>query len=89
MNLLDALRCGDSGAGARLGVDEDGFRMAALLVSKLRFERLIHGDRDAAAWFERDPAGFAAAFRRYHATVAPTAYFPWDESGLWRAWRAT
>jgi hypothetical protein len=86
MTLLDALRSGDPAAAARLGVDEDGFRMAALLVSKLRFERLMQGDRDAAAWFERDPAAFAAAFRRYHAAVRPTAYFPWEESALWRAW---
>jgi hypothetical protein len=66
----------------------DGVRMAALLVAKLRFERLLRGSPDAEAWFERDPEGFTSAFRRYHAAVPPTAFFPPAEARLFRAWRA-
>ncbi len=61
-------------------VDEDGARVTGLLVAKLRFERVIQGSRAAAARFHEDPAGFAAAFRRYHAAVAPTALTPAEEA---------
>lgn len=71
------------------GVDADGVRVAAMLVAKLRFERLVNGSADAGAWFEMDPRGFVAAFRRYHREVAPTAYFPQEEARLWAAWRAS
>jgi hypothetical protein len=68
--------------------DPDGVRLAALLIARLRFERLLQGDPDAAAWFEADPGAFTAAFRRYHEAVAPTAFFPADEAALFRTWRA-
>jgi hypothetical protein len=77
--------------GLRRGLraaDEDGIRMAALLVARLRFERLLRGCPEAEAWFDRDPADFAAAFRAYHAAVAPTAFFPPGEARLFRRWRA-
>jgi uncharacterized protein (UPF0276 family) len=69
-------------------VDPDGLRLAALLIARLRFERLQHGDLVAARRFDEDPAGFAEEFRRYHAEVAPTAAFPQDEGALYRRWRA-
>ena len=62
-----------------------GLRLAALLIARLRFERLQHGDDDARDHFDRDPAGFADRFRRYHHAVAPTAAFPQDEAALYRA----
>lgn len=65
----------------------DGLRVAALLVARLRFERLIRGCREAEEWFERDGAGFGAAFRRYHAEVPPTAFFPPGEARLFLRWR--
>ena len=34
----------------------------------------------------RTPPPFAVAFRRYHAEVRPTAFFPPDEAILFRAW---
>jgi hypothetical protein len=40
-------------------IDADGLRMAALLATKLRFERLVQGSRAAAEWFRRDGRGFA------------------------------
>ncbi|WP_438034513.1 hypothetical protein [Sorangium sp. So ce204] len=71
---------------ALLGADEDGVRMSALLVARLRFERLLRGSPEAEAWFDRDPAEFSAAFRRYHAEVPPTAFFPPGEARLFRGW---
>lgn len=70
-------------------VDEDGVRVQALLVARLRFERLLAGSAEAIAWFERDPAGFAQAFRRYHREVAMTAWFPAPEARLFERWRAS
>jgi len=60
--------------------------MCALLIARLRFERLLRGCPEAEAWFEESPATFAVAFRRYHAEVRPTAFFPPDEATLFRAW---
>lgn len=69
-------------------IDADGFRIAALLVARLRFERLQHGHAGVAAWLDDDPAGFTEAFRRYHAEVPPTALFPPDEALAFDAWLA-
>ena len=63
-------------------VDGDGVRLAALLVARLRFERLLRGSPKAEAWFDRDPPSFAEAFRAYHAAVPPTAFFPRAEAAL-------
>jgi hypothetical protein len=67
--------------------DEDGVRLAALLVARLRFERLVQGSQDAHDLFERDPATFAETFRAYHHAVRPTECFPMGEARLWAAWR--
>jgi hypothetical protein len=66
--------------------DEDGLRLTALLVAKLRFERLMRGSRRAEDWFDHDPAGFAEAFRRYHAEVLPTEFMPAGEARLFAEW---
>lgn len=73
-------------AGALARIAPDGLRIAALLVARLRFERLAQGSSLASQWFEDDPAGFAAAFRRYHAEVPASAIFPADEGVLFAAW---
>ncbi len=67
-------------------VDRVGLRLAALLVARLRFERLIQGSRRAAAWFDRDARAFTAEFRRYHREVAPTAGEPWGEATAFEHW---
>jgi hypothetical protein len=67
--------------------DADGVKMTALLVARLRFERLMRGSPEAESWFERDPADFTRAFSRYHAEVPPRAFFPTEEARLFRAWR--
>ena len=71
---------------ALAAIHEDGLRLTALLVVRLRFERLVQGSVEASAWFERDPEGFAAVFRRYHREVPPTAHFPPQEAQLFHAW---
>lgn len=68
------------------GVDGDGLRAAALIGVRLRFERLYYGDAGAARWFEADTAGFAAAFRRYHAEIPARAFTAEEEGRLWRGW---
>jgi hypothetical protein len=65
-----------------------GIELTALLVARLRFERLMQGSRQAPALFERDPAGFAELFRAYHREVAPSVYFPAQEGRLFAAWLA-
>ncbi len=88
--LAAAMRARDPVAAMRAihpGVDADGVRMTALLVARLRFERLLRGSPEAEAWFDREPARFARAFARYHAEVPPRAFFPIDEAALFRAWR--
>ncbi len=67
-------------------IDPDGLRIAGLLVAKLRFERLMNGSSLAGAWFERDPAGFAAAFRRYHTMAPPSVTCPILEAETFAAW---
>jgi hypothetical protein len=67
-------------------IDRDGLRTAALLVARLRFERLMHGSRRAAAWFDSDPREFARAFKRYHASVPPLSTFPPQEARAFEAW---
>jgi hypothetical protein len=70
-------------------VDPDGVRLSALLIARLRFERLLRGCPEAEVWFDRDPEEFAAAFKRYHAAVAPTAFYPAIEAKLFRRWLAS
>ncbi|MFN3200261.1 MAG: DUF692 family multinuclear iron-containing protein [Bradymonadia bacterium] len=58
----------------------DGIKVASLLVAHLRFGRLMRGSGHFEAWFDADPADFTAAFRRYHLTRRPEAYFPTEEA---------
>jgi hypothetical protein len=69
-------------------IDVDGFAVSALLVARLRFERLLHGHPAVNGWLARDAVDFTEAFRRYHAAVPPTAFFPPDEAQLFSAWLA-
>jgi hypothetical protein len=66
--------------------DPDGVRLAALLIAKLRFERLLRGSDRAGVWFERDPAGFTERFRRYHREVEPNVFWPVEEGRCFDAW---
>lgn len=70
------------------GPGAHGVALTALLVANLRFERLMQGSLEAAAWFARDPSGFTDAFRDYHHQVAPADYFPSGEAARFAAWLA-
>jgi uncharacterized protein (UPF0276 family) len=67
---------------------EDGFRIAALLIVRLRFERLLNGSSRAADLWNSDPRSFTSLFRRYHPAVPATAYSPRDEAVLFERWLA-
>ncbi len=73
-------------AGAIATIDRDGLKIASLLVTQLRFERLMHGSLRASAWFEAQPQQFTRVFRRYHAEVPATASFPADEGVCFDTW---
>ncbi len=64
----------------------EGIRIASLLVARLRFERLMNGSVEADGWFERDPKGFTAAFRRYHREVAPREVWARGEGESFATW---
>ena len=68
-------------------VSPDGLRLSALLVRKLRFERLTRGDADLDRLFDTDPAAFMRLFRAYTAGLPPDAYFPDEEARAFRRWR--
>jgi hypothetical protein len=69
---------------ALAGLDRDGVAVAAKLVARQRFERLLRGDAEAGAWSRADPAAFAATFRVYHTVTPATAFGPAEEAALWR-----
>ena len=74
-------------AAALSQVDKDGLRMTALLMAKLRFERLVQGSEQANRWFEEDAEGFALAFRNYHAEIPMRAFFPREEAADFARWQ--
>ena len=68
--------------------DGDGVRLAALLISKLRFERLIRASAEAEQLFAADPEAFAQLFRRYHESIPPVDFFPPREAQRFRRFLA-
>ncbi len=75
-------------AFTRAIADGHGLRMAALLVAKLRFERIVRGSGELAEWFERDAQQFTEAFRSYHAAMPLDAVFPAAEARAFAAFCA-
>ncbi len=69
-------------------IDADGLRLTALIVVKLRFERLTLAAPELAALFAERPEEFVQLFREYAAAVPATAYFPSAEAALFREWYA-
>lgn len=84
--LAEAPELDEATRAALRAADPDGLRLTALLVAKLRFERVIRGSSAAGDWFDADPAAFSAAFRRYHGEVPPSAHFPSAEAASFLAW---
>ncbi len=64
----------------------DGFAIAALIVARLRFERLMQGSSLAIEWFARDPAQFTAAFKRYHVSTPSDHLMPAEEAATFELW---
>src|SRR5689334_15053025 len=60
----------------------DGLVMTSLLVKKLRFERLTHGEPVMDRLFAEEPDAFMRLYQNYTGTVPPTAYFPQEEAEL-------
>lgn len=69
-------------------LDADGLRLTALLVKKLRFERIVLGDERLGASFDADPRRFTRQFERYARTVPPTFAFPGEEAEAFAKWLA-
>ncbi len=69
-------------------VDPDGLLLTSLLVKKLRFERILRGDPNLAARFQKDPQAFTLAFRNYLNAVPPTSVFPAEEARAFREFLA-
>ena len=67
-------------------LDEAGLRVAALLVAKLRFQRLVQGSPLVNDWFARDARGFTEAFRCYHQTQPARSLDPWAEAEQFERW---
>ena len=61
-------------------LDADGLRLTSLLVKKLRFERILRGDRQLQDRFHANPTLFTTAFRHYLGTEPPTCVFPQEEA---------
>jgi hypothetical protein len=70
-------------------VDPDGVRLTALLVAKLRFERLLRACGEAERRFREDPAAFARLFRGYHESTPLHDYFPAREAQRFLAYLAS
>lgn len=65
----------------------DGVRLSALLVARLRFERLIQSCPEAAHWYDEDPKGFTQEFRRFHQEVSTEQSVGSSEAREFNAWR--
>lgn len=85
---IDAPETGAALRGLLEQIVPDGFRMSALLVAQLRFNRLLNGSGAVAAEFEADPRAASERFRRYHQQVPPTAEDPVQEAKDYRSWCA-
>ncbi|MEM6930598.1 MAG: DUF692 family multinuclear iron-containing protein [Myxococcota bacterium] len=81
--IIDALRTDPRRAAPQ---DPDGARVAARLIEKERFGRLLLGSPSASVWFDRDPASFAEAFGAYHVATPLRAFTPADEARSFHAW---
>lgn len=75
-------------SGALARAEPRGIRLAALLVARLRFERVMQGSVLAGEWFAADPAAFARAFRDYHEEVVPNGAGPRFEGAAFENWCA-
>ncbi|MDX2020044.1 MAG: hypothetical protein SF187_07365 [Deltaproteobacteria bacterium] len=71
---------------ALAAINTDGLRMSALLVARLRFERLLRGSKEYRADWQLDPNSAAARFSAYHEASPLLAFSPKEEAKLFHAW---
>ncbi len=62
------------------GVQARGLKLTHLLLMNLRFERVLRGCPALKEWFEAEPEGFVAVFRKYHKASPPKALFASQEA---------
>lgn len=74
----------DSERACLLAIEDDGLRLTRMLIRKLRMQRIVRGDPDAAALLAEDPERFAACFARYDQEQPWTHVFPRDEARAFR-----
>lgn len=65
---------------------DDGLVLTRQLIRKLRLQRLLRGDAEAARQCSADPAALASAFAAYDVDVPPHPVFPTDEARAFRDW---
>lgn len=58
----------------------DGFVLSGLIVSKLRFERVVRGKPENYDLFLSDEETFTQVFKAYNEAVTPDCYFPIEEA---------
>jgi uncharacterized protein (UPF0276 family) len=68
--------------------DSDGIELTALLVQKLRFERVMRADAPLAERFDADPDAFVELFDEYLRRQPASFYFPAEEARAFRAFLA-
>ena len=84
--LANAPGCRPALRTALAAADRDGVHLTGLLITKLRFQRVLNGSSEATRWFLRDSAAFAAAFLGYHRRELPTDHAPAREARNFHAW---
>ena len=61
-------------------------RIAALLIARLRFERLVSASSDARERFVADPESFTELLGVYHRQVPAPSLDPWREARCFAQW---
>ena len=64
----------------------DGFAISALLIARLRFERLMQGCPLAIHWYASNAEEFTAAFKRYHTSTPSRFLMPSEEAATFERW---
>ena len=63
-----------------------GIEISALLIIRLRFERLIQTSSRASAWYDSQPREFTQTFRDYHRSVPSSTEFGMREARDFDTW---
>jgi hypothetical protein len=80
-----SLPLGEAARAQLAALDPDGLRLTQVVVEKLRFERLLRGDRALAAAFAADGEALVRRVRAYFAAVPRAQVFPEEEAAAFHA----